>query len=77
MRGCDHFCAYCAVPYAKGPEISRPARDIADEAKKYVEQGYKEITLLGQNVNSYGLIRPRWKMVDEKPKKLTRQNLGY
>ena len=68
MRGCDHFCAYCAVPYAKGPEISRPARDIADEAKKYVEQGYKEITLLGQNVNSYGLIRPRWKMVDEKTK---------
>lgn len=69
MRGCDHFCAYCAVPYAKGPEISRPARDIVNEAKKYIEQGYKEITLLGQNVNSYGLIRPRWKMVDEKTKK--------
>lgn len=68
MRGCDHFCAYCAVPYAKGPEISRPARDIANEAKKYIGQGYKEITLLGQNVNSYGLIRPRWKMVDEKTK---------
>ncbi|HLD62189.1 MAG TPA: radical SAM protein, partial [Patescibacteria group bacterium] len=70
MRGCDHFCAYCAVPYAKGPEISRPARDIANEAKKYIKQGFKEITLLGQNVNSYGLIRPRWKMVDEKTKKI-------
>jgi len=69
MRGCDHFCAYCAVPYAKGPEISRPARDIANEAKKYIKQGFKEIALLGQNVNSYGLIRPRWKMVDEKTKK--------
>lgn len=69
MRGCDHFCAYCAVPYAKGPEISRSARDIIDESAKLIKQGYKEITLLGQNVNSYGLIRPRWKMVDEKTKK--------
>ncbi len=69
MRGCDHFCAYCAVPYAKGPEISRPAKDIINETKNLVARGYKEITLLGQNVNSYGLIRPRWKMVDEKTKK--------
>lgn len=70
MRGCDHFCAYCAVPYAKGPEISRPAKDIINEAEKLIKSGYKEINLLGQNVNSYGLVRPRWKMVDENTKKI-------
>ena len=71
QEGCDKFCTFCVVPYTRGAEYSRPLKSIIDEAKKLIDVGVKEITLLGQNVNAWsfkGLDDQNWglgRLIDE------------
>ncbi len=60
IRGCDKYCTYCVVPYTRGQEVSRPFDEIEREVRDMIQKGFKEVTLLGQNVNSYGKDQPEW-----------------
>ena len=67
MEGCDKVCSYCVVPYTRGPEVSRPAEQVIGEVRKLAEQGFREVMLLGQNVNSYGRRLPDDRLGSSRP----------
>ena len=67
MRGCNNMCAYCVVPYTRGAERSRDPETIVREAREIFNQGYREVTLLGQNVNSYSWTGTIYKLIISPP----------
>ncbi len=83
QEGCDKFCTFCVVPYTRGVEFSRPVGSLIDEAKRLVESGVRELTLLGQNVNAYhgeGLDGAAWslaQLIDELAKIEGLERLRY
>jgi len=67
MEGCDKVCSYCVVPYTRGPEVSRPPEQVIAEVGKLAGQGFREVMLLGQNVNSYGRRLPEDRLGSSRP----------